>query len=79
MTISAEHGRGMYEMWETILNLVPEEMRNTWADDDWEEESDSGELSSNDDEEDSEEGLTRPIEEIRVAILGRPNIGSLPW
>jgi GTP-binding protein len=78
MTISAEHGRGMYEMWETILNLVPEEMRNTWADDDWEEESDSGELPSTEEEgeEDSEEGLTRPIEEIRVAILGRPNIGK---
>lgn len=50
MTIAAEHDRGMYELWEAIIERVPEQ--ESWA------------------EEDEEDG------EIRVAILGRPNIGK---
>ena len=32
LTVSAEHGRGMYELWESVNELVPEDMRHSWAD-----------------------------------------------
>ena len=51
LTLSAEHGRGIYEMWEALLTRLPE-----------------GELDFEPDE--------APEGEIRVAVLGRPNIGK---
>ena len=49
ITIAAEHNRGMYELWEKVVEHVPKQ--ETWV-------------------EEEEDG------EIRVAILGRPNIGK---
>ena len=74
LTVSAEHGRGMYELWESVNALVPDEMRQTWADEDSEEESESDSFDA--DAEGDEVEKERPIDEIRVAILGRPNIGK---
>ena len=77
LTVSAEHGRGMYELWESVNELVPEDMRHTWAD----EESVSEDSSENDlvdgEELEGDQGDNeRPVDEIRIAILGRPNIGK---
>ena len=74
MTVSAEHGRGMYELWEAVNELVPEELRQTWVEEDSEEESETGSFDADGEMVDAEK--ERPIEEIRVAILGRPNIGK---
>ncbi len=52
-TISAEHGRGIYELWEAIGPLLPEALPGEGAE-----------------PEEDEEG------EIRVAVMGRPNIGK---
>ncbi len=49
--ISAEHGRGIYELWETTLEQVPEAASQDQVDED-----DNG--------------------EIRIAVIGRPNIGK---
>ncbi len=49
--ISAEHGRGVFELWEQLIERVP---------------ADDGTTTSSD-EDDSE---------VRVAVLGRPNIGK---
>lgn len=74
LTVSAEHGRGMYELWESVNELVPEDMRQTWADEDSDSEEDSdGELSAGEDDDGESE---RTVDEIRIAILGRPNIGK---
>jgi GTP-binding protein len=53
-TISAEHGRGVYELLEAIEAALPEPV------DDWDE---------------SEEGEDVPAT-IRIAVIGRPNIGK---
>jgi GTP-binding protein len=70
-SVSAEHGRGIYELWESVANLVPEHLRHSWADEDFSEEEEDLEIN----EEESEDGGLG-VEEIRVAILGRPNIGK---
>ena len=49
MSISAEHGRGIYELWEFLH-------ANSEEGEDWDEEEEDGEL--------------------RIAILGRPNVGK---
>ncbi len=89
LTVSAEHGRGMYELWEAVNTQVPEELRHTWD----EEESESDGILDAEDlqfdengepifvEEDVVESPSNnddefEVEEIRVAILGRPNIGK---
>ncbi|NOY26079.1 MAG: ribosome biogenesis GTPase Der [Oligoflexia bacterium] len=54
-TISAEHGRGVYDLWESIVALLPDPV----APDDADSAADSAADS-----------------EIRIAVLGRPNIGK---
>jgi len=49
LCVSAEHGRGIYDLWEAITERLPEELPE-------DEEEDSG--------------------EIRIAVIGRPNIGK---
>ncbi len=48
-TVSAEHGRGIWELWEAVVEVAPEAPKF---------------------DEDAEDG------EIRVAVIGRPNIGK---
>ena len=50
MSISAEHGRGIYELWEY--------------------------LHANSEENEDEEDLEEDNDELRIAILGRPNVGK---
>ncbi len=80
MTVSAEHGRGMYELWEAVNNLVPEDMRQNWVDDSTSETSVEFELDENDGDlenaTDAAQGDIKEVDEIRIAILGRPNIGK---
>ena len=45
LTVSAEHGRGMYELWESVNELVPEDMRHSWSDEESSEELQMEELS----------------------------------
>ncbi|MDR3607681.1 MAG: ribosome biogenesis GTPase Der [Oligoflexia bacterium] len=63
LTISAEHGRGIDDLEETIAQLIPDFL---------EEEADSDEVESEDGEPEPEpeEGLPR------IAIVGRPNVGK---
>ncbi len=83
MTVSAEHGRGMYELWEAVNNLVPEDMRQNWVDEnsdddtnaEFEFDENDGDLETDQAKED-EHGDIKEIDEIRIAILGRPNIGK---
>ena len=48
--ISAEHGRGVFDLWEAIEEQLPADANSEWED-----------------EEDNE---------IRIAVIGRPNIGK---
>ena len=48
LCISAEHGRGVYDIWDAIENRLPDSLEPTVDDDD----------------------------EIRIAVIGRPNIGK---
>ena len=80
LTVSAEHGRGMYEIWEAVNDLVPEDLRHSWSNED--SDSDDNSISDWIGEEDVDEDQAeteRSIEEIRIAILGRPNIGNRRW
>jgi GTPase len=73
LTVSAEHGRGMYELWESVNEQVPEELRHNWEDEDSFDEDILDETIETENEEDA---APRTVDEIRVAILGRPNIGK---
>jgi len=52
--ISAEHGRGMYELLEAVENALPEVS----------------------DEEFFDDGQEIELDELRIAVVGRPNIGK---
>ena len=47
----------MYELWESVNELVPDDMRQAWADEDSESQEDSDELSG--DEQDGEKQNVR--------------------
>lgn len=73
-TVSAEHGRGWYELTDEIVSNLPE------AGPDEFEEEDLGELPEEPEEEadDPEAPLKQaPMpHELRIAVIGRPNIGK---
>ncbi|MBT3221085.1 MAG: GTP-binding protein, partial [Proteobacteria bacterium] len=64
-TISAAHGRGMYELMDSILQYLPEQEGEDWPDD----------LTEDELTEDApqDEEFSGPI---RLAVIGRPNIGK---
>jgi len=49
LCVSAEHGRGIYDLWDAVVERLPE---------------------ATDEDEDEDDG------EIRIAVIGRPNIGK---
>jgi GTP-binding protein len=61
VTVSSAHGRGLYELSDAVVERLPPH--------------DPGEVS--DDEEDESEDLAdEPAGPIRIAVVGRPNIGK---
>ncbi len=64
LTVSAAHGRGMYELNEAIVARLPEVSDQDWAEDD-------GFIAE--DDEDGDKPFSGPI---RIAVVGRPNIGK---
>jgi GTP-binding protein len=80
LCVSAEHGRNIYELWEAIFErvegtLVPLESAD--------EARERAAARSIQEEEAAAEGLDLPLDiaedglgEIRVAVIGRPNIGK---
>ncbi|MCB9681527.1 MAG: ribosome biogenesis GTPase Der [Alphaproteobacteria bacterium] len=68
LTVSAEHGRGIYELCEAIeAALPPAGADETTSDDDGLDEDDLEAL---------DEGLEPAAGPIRIAVIGRPNIGK---
>lgn len=72
LPISAEHGQGMYELAESICARLPERS----ADEDPEQEEDDAILPEGWDEGVAETTVPSFSGPIRVAVLGRPNIGK---
>ena len=74
LPVSAEHGRGIYELLEAVIERMPpapatpetaEETHDSWE-----------KVAENADEETRVVGLDDVIRAIHVAVLGRPNIGK---
>lgn len=79
VTISAEHGRGMFELREAVLEQLPEGPSLTLFDD--EEDLPSVDLPIDEGEGEEDAGFVEPelpVEHgpIRIAVVGRPNIGK---
>ena len=74
-TISAEHGRGMWELWEAIVAALPE---GAGLVEEAAEEGPEGEEESDPDTffEGEEPVVEEAASEIRIAVIGRPNIGK---
>lgn len=71
LPVSAEHGRGIYELIEAIVERLPESAED--------EATGHGgsDLDAEDEEEDPEaEDLAPDHGPIRIAVIGRPNIGK---
>lgn len=69
--LSAEHGRGILDLWDEIIARLPADP-GARADDDAEGVDDDGS-----DDEGEDDGTTEVTEgEIRIAVLGRPNLGK---
>lgn len=66
VTVSAEHGRGVWDLLEAVHRNLPEELEADPDDPDL-----HGDAVSEDD--DDEHGFSGPI---RIAVVGRPNIGK---
>jgi GTP-binding protein len=73
--ISAEHGRGIDDLLDAILLVLPASAKATTED-----PSTSLRAGTEDTEEDTEEGAPSPTpdepHEIKVAIIGHPNVGK---
>jgi len=71
--VSSEHGRGIDDLLDAILKVLPASAKATTAD-----PSASLRAGTEDTEEDTGEGAPAPEEphEIRVAIIGHPNVGK---
>jgi len=64
MGVSAEHGRGMYELYEALVPLLPENPEHAFS-------------LENDGVLPEDEDVEAPApHEIRIAVIGRPNIGK---
>lgn len=82
--VSAEHGRNIYELWEAILERVNATVIDD-EDDDEDERPRSPRRDGGPEEEAAASDFDLPIEqideddgqsEIRIAVIGRPNIGK---
>jgi GTP-binding protein len=63
-TISSAHGRGIYEMLEAVVAHLPE-LDDLGEEDELTDEQLSGEFEA-----------PEPVDAIRIAVIGRPNIGK---
>ncbi|MEF3365192.1 ribosome biogenesis GTPase Der [Methylocystis sp. 9N] len=66
--LSAEHGEGMADLYDALLEALPEETAEPA-----EEETQSVENLRDDEEDGSDLDVTKPL---RIAVLGRPNAGK---
>lgn len=71
LTLSAEHGRGNYELWEAIFERLPPPVEAALVTAPSDELIDESML-----DEDGERIEEEAPGEIRIAVLGRPNIGK---
>ncbi|MBB6306568.1 ribosome biogenesis GTPase Der [Xanthobacter tagetidis] len=68
--LSAEHGEGLSELYDAVLDALPEQTALAEDDEDTDDDEDAAEPA------DAEAADTRPKRPIKVAVLGRPNAGK---
>lgn len=70
--VSAEHGRGVDELLDAVLEVLPEEQKITTEDTEGIEEKKDGDRAESEPESES---AAFP-QEVKVAIIGHPNVGK---
>ena len=77
LPISAEHGEGVYDLYQAIIELVGEEKAfGDESETSSEEAVTDVELYDDEDEDDIEEFEIDPDRPLRIAVVGRPNAGK---
>ena len=74
--VSAEHGRGVDELLDAVLEVLPEEQKITTEDTEVTEEKKDGERGESEPESESESESAAFPQEVKVAIIGHPNVGK---
>ena len=75
-SVSAEHGRGWWELTDAVVQRLPPPTEEELEGEDLGELGDEGALDEEEEGEDADPRQAPRPHELRVAVIGRPNIGK---